>query len=110
MAPILADPHILKVGVSPARDIRELQAVEHFEPAGFVELEKLTDQLGIVPNGLRGMAAVVLGLRITKHTKQTNWSVPRLLPAQIAYAATDAWACRDIYLKLQSHLGATPAQ
>jgi N-sulfoglucosamine sulfohydrolase len=106
LAPILADPRVLKVGVSPGRDVQELQAEEHFEPGGFVELEKLTDQLGIVPNGLRGLAAAILDVRITKGAKQTNWAVQQLRPAQITYAATDAWACRAIYMKLRPHLAA----
>jgi ribonuclease D len=40
-------------------------------------------------------------LRIPKGAKTTNWAAHRLSPQQIAYAATDAWACREIYLKFE---------
>ncbi len=42
-----------------------------------------------------------LGFRIPKGTKTSNWAAPRLSPQQIAYAATDAWACRELYLKFE---------
>jgi ribonuclease D len=50
-----------------------------------------------------------LGFRIPKGAKTTNWSVQRLSPQQIAYAATDAWACRELYLKFE-HLGMIGSQ
>jgi ribonuclease D len=41
-------------------------------------------------------------LRIPKGTKTSNWAARELSPAQIAYAATDAWACRELVLRFQS--------
>ena len=97
---VLGHPRIVKAGVSLAYDLKKLRELCPFEPAGFVELEKLTDRFGIKANGLRGMAASVLGLRIAKGAKCSNWSRPRLSGEQISYAATDAWACRAIYMRL----------
>jgi len=102
---VLANPRIIKAGVSLAYDLKKLRELCPFGPAGFVELEKLTDQHGIKANGLRGMAAIVLGLRISKGAKCSNWSRPRLSPEQISYAATDAWACLEIYLRLAGGQG-----
>jgi ribonuclease D len=42
-----------------------------------------------------------LGTRIPKGSKTTNWAARRLTPQQIAYAATDAWACRELYLRFK---------
>ncbi|MGE0560171.1 MAG: hypothetical protein AB7E73_07355 [Burkholderiales bacterium] len=42
-----------------------------------------------------------LGYRIPKGAKTTNWAAPQLTPAQIAYAATDAWVCRELYLQFK---------
>jgi len=100
LAAILSDPGIVKAGVSLGYDLKKLKQLCPFREAGFVELEKLTDQAGIQNNGLRGMAGAVLGLRIAKGAKCTDWSRPRLSPEQVVYAATDAWACREIYLRL----------
>jgi ribonuclease D len=44
---------------------------------------------------------VFLGVRITMGAKTTNWAAPRLTAQQISYAATDAWACRELYLKFK---------
>ena len=51
---------------------------------------------------MRALAAMFLGLRIPKGIKTSNWAAPRLSPQQIAYAATDAWACRELYLKFET--------
>ena len=45
---------------------------------------------------------MLLGFRIPKGTKTSNWAARELSPAQIAYAATDAWACRELYLRFAS--------
>lgn len=105
---LLADPRVVKAGVSLAYDLKKLREMREFQPGGFLELEKLTDRFGIAANGLRGMAAIVLGIRISKSAKCSNWSSPRLSQEQIAYAATDAWACREICVRLTG--GRAPAK
>lgn len=97
---ILADPGIIKAGVSLAYDVRELRQLEFFDPAGFIELGTLARERGIVNNGLRGLAAVVLGFRITKSAQTTNWARDILSDAQIVYAATDAWVGRELFTAL----------
>jgi ribonuclease D len=42
-----------------------------------------------------------LGFRIPKGNRTSNWAAPRLSPAQINYAATDAWASRELYLRFE---------
>jgi ribonuclease D len=53
---------------------------------------------GLKQTGVRNMAGLFLGFRIPKGTKTSNWSRPQLTEQQITYAATDAWACRELYL------------
>jgi ribonuclease D len=102
---ILADPAILKVGVSLDYDIRELKKLSRFEAAGFTDLANLAKKAGIKNYGLTGLAAVFLGFRISKKTKTSNWSKDVLTPQQIQYAATDAWVGRRIYLAIEQALG-----
>jgi ribonuclease D len=97
---VLSDAGVVKAGVALERDIKELRGVKRFSPAGFVELEKLSDERGVAANGLRGLAAAVLGVRISKSAQRSNWARSRLSDKQLRYAATDAWACREIYLRL----------
>lgn len=97
---ILEKKQILKVGVAMGYDVRQLQELRPFNPAGFLDLEKLTDSVGITNNGLRKLAAIVLGFRISKGEQRSNWARSDLTDRQLAYAATDAWVSREIYLAL----------
>jgi ribonuclease D len=98
---ILADGSIIKAGVSLDYDIRELRKLGHFKDAGFVDLGKLAKRTGIKNHGLRGLAAVFLGFRLSKKVQTSNWSRDVLTRQQIQYAATDAWVGRSLYLALQ---------
>ena len=100
LAGILADKKVLKIGVAVNDDINKLNDLLHFEPSGFIELAGLAVRAGIKNAGLRGLAALLLGFRISKQMQCSRWDVLKLTSAQIAYAATDAWICRDIYLAL----------
>jgi ribonuclease D len=97
---ILSSSRIVKTGVALGRDVKELREIKEFVPAGFVELEKVSDERQIAANGLRGLTAIVLGRRISKGAQRSNWARPQLSDRMIQYAATDAWACREIYLRL----------
>ena len=97
---LCSNPRIIKVGVALQDDIRKLRDSIAFEPAGFTELSTLTKQMGIVNTGLRSLAAIILGLRISKAQQTSNWSRRRLTSTQLVYAATDAWVSREIYRRL----------
>ncbi len=97
---ILSSPAILKVGVSTDFDVRELQRLASFEPAGFLDLADVAAGLGIQNGGLRGLTANLLGFRISKGPRVSNWARETLKDAQIRYAATDAWVGRKLYMAL----------
>lgn len=97
---ILSDPDILKVGAAVRDDIRGLQRLGQFEPAGFVDLQQIIWQWGIRDKSVKKMAAIILGVRISKTQQLSNWEAVRLSESQIKYAATDAWVCETMYLKL----------
>ena len=97
---ILSNAGIVKAGVSLDHDLKKLRERQAFQSAGFVELSELSDQAGIQNNGLRGLAAILLGVRISKGAQRSNWSRPDLSRDQILYAATDAFISREIYLRL----------
>ncbi len=99
---LFEDPSVLKVGVGLQRDVKDLQSVHSFWPEGFVELTSLSAPLGIKAAGLRSLAANLLEFRIGKGAQTSNWEAPALSSGQIAYAATDAWVGREIYLALDA--------
>lgn len=91
---------IIKVGIALENDIPELARMGRFSPVGMVDLNLLCPQLGFKSVGVRKLAALFLKIRISKGQQTSNWEVAELKPAQIRYAATDAWVCREIFLKL----------
>jgi len=98
---ILEDSAILKVGVAILDDIRGLQKLSNFKAEGFINLADIAGDLGIVTCGLRNLAAIFLGVRITKRAQLTNWERPVINSKQSLYAATDAWICLEMYLFLE---------
>jgi len=98
---LFADARVIKAGVAVAGDVAKLHEVMKFVPAGFVELGKMAAKAGIKASGVRTLAAQLLGLRISKGAQCSNWERAVLSPAQILYAATDAWVCREIFLELE---------
>ena len=99
---LLADPDILKVGVAILDDVRALLKLKKFDAEGFVELAKIASELGIVTCGLRNLAAIFFGVRISKKAQLTNWERPEFNSGQALYAATDAWICLEMYRFLES--------
>jgi ribonuclease D len=98
IAEFLGDPHIVKAGVALAGDLGQLQRLFPLQPASVVDLGRVARHHGCRQTGLRNLAALFLGARIPKGARTTNWAAPRLSAAQIRYAATDAWAGRELYL------------
>ena len=97
---LLSDPGVIKAGVAVHDDIRFLKGVKKFEPSGFVDLQSFVKDFGIQSSGLKKLAAIVLGFRISKRQQVTDWEAIQLTEAQEIYAATDAWVCHQIYSKL----------
>lgn len=97
---LLANPKILKIGAAIHDDIRGLQRLRDFIPDGFVDLQKIVWEWGIRDKSVKKMAAITLGIRISKSQQLSNWEAEQLSDAQCLYAATDAWVCREMYLRL----------
>jgi ribonuclease D len=98
-AELLHSPAIVKAGVGLKYDLGQLKLLFPFEPAGVVDLGEVAKQHGLQQSGVRNLAGLFLGFRIPKGARTSNWAAPRLSEQQIRYAATDAWACRELYLR-----------
>lgn len=101
LAAMLASPRTLKTGVSVADDLAKLREVFAFEPQAVLDLGAVAKRHGLKQSGVRNLAALFLGFRIPKGTKTTNWAARELTPQQVAYAATDAWVCRELCLRFE---------
>lgn len=100
LAALLANPKVLKIGASVHDDIRGLQKLYPFQPAGFVDLQRICGEWGIKDKSVKKLCAIIMGRRISKTQQLSNWEAPKLSDAQKIYAATDAWICREMYFKL----------
>ena len=99
---LLAKPQVIKTGVGLAYDLRQLKLVFPFTVENIVDLGVVARRRNLGQTGVRNLAGMLLGFRIPKGNRTSNWAAPRLSPAQINYAATDAWACRELYLKFET--------
>jgi ribonuclease D len=98
---MLAEKAIVKAGVALADDLRQLQGLFAFEPAAVTDLGHVAKRHGLKQSGVRNLAGIFLRARITKGAKTTNWAARHLTQQQMTYAATDAWICRELYLRFR---------
>ena len=108
LAELLANPAQIKAGVGIRDDMRDLAKLYDFEPAGLVDLGGVARAHRMPSQGLRTLAANFFGWRISKGSQCSNWSLPELSARQIAYAATDAWIGRLIFVRM-CELGLIPS-
>lgn len=99
---LLENPNIKKVGADVAGDIRSLTQLRHIRAAGFIDLQTIAPQWGIEEKSLRKLSAIVLGKRVSKAQRLSNWEAAQFTEQQISYAATDAWVCLEILAALEA--------
>ena len=97
---LLEDRRVLKIGADVAGDLRSLRQIRHFRDGGFVDLQGIAPEWGIGEKSLRKLSAIVLGRRVSKARRLSNWEAATLTDKQQLYAATDAWVCTRIYEQL----------
>jgi len=98
---LLAKPEIIKAGVGLAHDVAQLKKLFPFTVENVVDLGVVARRRDLGQTGVRNLAGMLLGFRIPKGNRTSNWAAPKLSPAQVNYAATDAWACRELYLQFE---------
>lgn len=98
---LLENPHITKIGLSLKDDFMMLHKRAPFEPRGIVEIQDIVRPFGIEDLSLQKIYGNLFGEKISKSQRLTNWEATSLTQAQQLYAATDAWACLNIYNLLQ---------
>jgi len=100
---ILEKDQIIKVGAAVHDDIKGLaKLTDSFFPNSFFDLNDELKKVGFENVGVRNLCAMVLNMRISKSEQVSNWEAGVLTPKQQRYAATDAWACLEIYKKLKA--------
>lgn len=98
---ILEDRRITKIVHGAQQEIKNLYEQHQVEGVGFIDLHSIARSLLCSPQSVRGLTAIFLGIRISKTAQVSNWENQRLTRKQILYAATDAWACRQVYMEIR---------
>ena len=94
---LLSDNTITKVGLSWHDDLRMLHRRKRFREGTFVELQEMSKTMGIVDMSLQKLYANIFSQKISKTQQLSNWEADSLSESQQLYAATDAWACIQLY-------------
>ncbi|PLX05462.1 MAG: 3'-5' exonuclease [Marinilabiliales bacterium] len=98
---ILEDPNIRKIGVAIKDDLSKLKKIRPFQPEGFIDLQDYAEYFSIQEKSLKKLAAIVLKVKVSKAQRLSNWETENLSYAQMKYASTDSWICREIYNTLR---------
>ena len=72
-----------------------------FTQQSCIELQDYVRQFGIQDKSLQKIYAILFKEKISKSQRLSNWEADVLSDGQKQYAATDAWACLNIYNLLQ---------
>ena len=89
------------IGLSWHDDMLALHQRTDFKGGNFIDLQDMVGQLGIKDLSLQKLYANLFGLKISKRQRLTNWDNTMLTDKQKKYAATDAWACIQLYEEIE---------
>ena len=99
-AGLLALRGVVKAGFGLGDDRKRIASKLGVEPADVLELNAVFRERGYRKDmGVKGAVAVLFNRRFLKSKKAatSNWANPQLTPAQLVYAANDAWAAIRVY-------------
>lgn len=102
LADILRNPYLLKVGLNVKQDAKRLYNDFGIECQGCADIGDLPIHRLCQPKGLAGLAALFMGIKVSKKEATSNWEASRLSANQIRYAAADAFLSRELYLTMYS--------
>lgn len=93
----------LKIGLSLKDDFMMLRRRKdvHAEEGNWIELQDYVKRFGMEDQSLQKIYANLFGKKISKSQRLSNWEADTLTESQMKYAATDAWACVEIYRCLE---------
>ncbi len=98
---LLEDTTVPKIGLSWHDDLNGLHKLGHFETGYFIDIQDHVREIGVEDLSLQKLYANFFGQQISKAQRLTNWERDVLTDKQKEYAATDAWACIQLYEELE---------
>lgn len=98
---LLEDTTVPKIGLSLNDDMLMLHQRAQFKRGFFIDLQDHAKEFGIEDLSLQKLYANIFHQRISKREQLSNWENDVLTEAQKRYAATDAWACIQLYEEMK---------
>lgn len=98
---LLENPSVIKIGLSLKDDFMMLHKRAPFNQQSCIELQDFVRIFGIQDKSLQKIYGILFKEKISKSQRLSNWEADVLSDGQKLYAATDAWACLNIYNYLQ---------
>ena len=98
---LLEDTRVPKIGLSLRDDFLSLHKLGDFKVGYFIDLQDHVREIGVEDLSLQKLYANLFGQQISKAQRLTNWERDVLDEKQKQYAATDAWACIQLYEELE---------
>lgn len=111
LAALLHAEDVLKIGFGLSSDRSQTHAKLGVTMRGVFDLDRVFRKQGYNNSiGVRSAVGLVLGrnFRKSKAVTTSNWSLPALTPAQLIYAANDAWAALKVFEALDLPADALP--
>ncbi|OYX21935.1 MAG: 3'-5' exonuclease [Algoriphagus sp. 32-45-6] len=100
---LLEKENVVKVGAAVHDDLKGLRKLtDSFFPKSFFDLNDELKKVGFHNVGVRNLCGMVLKIRISKSEQVSNWEAENLTEKQQRYAATDAWACLEVFQVLKN--------
>lgn len=97
---LLSNTKVPMIGLSWNDDLCALKRRKMFEPGYFIDIQNLVGSIGIEDRSLQKVYANIFHQKISKRQRLTNWDADILTDKQKLYAATDAWACLNLYKEI----------
>ena len=97
---LLEDTTTPKIGLSWHDDLLGLHKLGSFNAGNFIDLQNHVKEIGIEDLSLQKLYANMFSQKISKRQQLSNWERDILDDKQKLYAATDAWACLQLYKEL----------
>jgi ribonuclease D len=97
---LLEDTTVKKIGLSWHDDLNALHRLDKFNAGTFIDIQTYVRELGIEDQSLQKLYANLFERKISKRQQLSNWEADVLNDKQKLYAATDAWACLQLYKEL----------
>ena len=94
---LLENTETKMIGLSWHDDLLALHKRSDFKKGNFIDLQDIIGVLGIKDLSLQKLYANIFRQKISKRQRLTNWNNETLSEKQKQYAATDAWACIQLY-------------